>query len=43
MAKTASTPAKPGSHEKVAEMTRRCQRGKWLFIDGDHNAAEASD
>lgn len=35
MAKATPTPAKPGSHEKVAEMTRRFQRGEWLFIDGD--------
>jgi hypothetical protein len=35
MASAPSTAAKPGSHEKVAEMTRRFQRGEWLFIDGD--------
>jgi len=35
MAKATPTPAKPGSHEKVAEMARRCQRGEWLFIEGD--------
>ena len=35
MAKTSPTPAKPGLHEKFAEMTRRLQRGESLFIDGD--------
>lgn len=35
MASAPSTAAKPGSHEKVAEMSRRFQRGEWLFIDGD--------
>ncbi len=42
MAKAAPTSAKPGSHEKVAEMARRCQRGEWLFIDGDGEPSGSS-
>jgi hypothetical protein len=39
MAKAAPTKAKSGSHEKVAEMTRRFQRGEWLFIEGDGSSS----
>jgi hypothetical protein len=35
MGKASPTSAPPGSHEKVAEMAARFDRGEWLFIDGD--------
>ena len=35
MSGAAPTSAVPGSHEKVAEMAARFDRGEWLFVEGD--------